>query len=864
MTLPEGLPVSAVPTIWGNVPQRNKNFTGRLDILARLRQGASSRITAVLPEQKPDDPLPQAVQGLGGVGKTAIAIEYAYRHRSDYDLVWWIPADQLPSVRGSLAQLASRLGLETTMSTGIDGAIQAVLDALRRGDPYGRWLLIFDNADQPEDIIDLIPRGPGDVLITSRNHRWQSVINTVPMDVFTRPESSEFLAKRVIKGLSEHDANRLAEQLGDLPLALEQAGAMLAETGMPVDEYLRLLEEHVSSIMSEGKSPDYPMSMTAAWKLSVSTLKNQLPQAQELLRCCAFFGPEPIPRDVFRQAAQPTGTSLASVISDPILLARAIRELGRFALVTLDGRSVSVHRLIQALLRDELTADEQAAYRREVHLILAAAAPKNPDDANTWPRYADLLPHVGSDFTELARSKQPEVRELALNTMRYLYQSGDYDSCLALTERFIEQWTKDDEAGPDSPDVLQAQRHLGNVLRLLGRYQESFKLTEEIFAKSRVIMGESDSLTLSLRNSFGADLRARGEFGRARELDLETRDLLQAAFGPEHPRTLRLLSSLALDYGLNSDYRTAKDLYQYVFPRMSQAFAETTSADVLGAWNGLAWALRLLGQYRDALDVLQEALDDAALGAEHIATLRNTNAFTIVCRKFPDRRSEALDMARTSFELSKRLFGEDHPDTLAFGISLSNMLRTISEEYHAEALALAQDTVSRYPAAYGPEHPYNYGCIGNVALLKRVTGDVNEARELNTQALAGLDARLGRDHHYTLTVATNLASDLATLGLVEEARVLGEDTFSRLATLLGPDHPATLGCAANLALDRIVVGRTETGRTLQAQTMARYLDTLGEPNPDTMVAARSLRLDPDIILVTEGLRLDPDFDPPPI
>jgi hypothetical protein len=451
MTVPDAVAtVSAVPTIWGNVPSRNKNFTGRVDILARLRQGASSRIMAVLPE----DPLPQAVQGLGGVGKTAIAIEYAYRHRSDYDLVWWIPADQLPSVRGSLAQLAARLGLETATPTGIDGAIKAVLDALRRGDPFSRWLLVFDNADQPEDILELIPRGPGDVLITSRNHRWQSVINTVQMDVFTRPESMEFLAKRVIKGLSEQDADRLARPLGDLPLALEQAGAMLAETGMPVDEYLRLLEEHVSSIMSEGKSPDYPMSMTAAWKLSVSTLKNQLPQAQELLRCCAFFGPEPIPRDVFRQGAQPRGTPLANVISDPILLSRAIRELGRFALVTLDGRSISVHRLIQALLRDELSLEEQAAYRREVHLILATAAPKNPDQSDSWQRYRDLVPHVASGFTELAKSKDQAVREFALNTMRYLYQSGDYASCLTLTEQFIEQWTKD--SGPDSPDVLQA------------------------------------------------------------------------------------------------------------------------------------------------------------------------------------------------------------------------------------------------------------------------------------------------------------------------------------------------------------------------------------------------------------------------
>lgn len=198
MTVPGwGMPDASVPAIWGNVPRRNKNFTGRAETLARLRQSASSRVTAVLRSQAPEDPMPQAIQGLGGVGKTSIAIEYAYRYRSAYDLVWWIPADQLPSVRASLAALAERLGLDTATIAGIDSAIQAVLDALRRGDPFSRWLLIFDNADQPEDIMDLIPHGPGDVLITSRNYRWQSLTDIVPVDVFTRKESRDFLVRRV-------------------------------------------------------------------------------------------------------------------------------------------------------------------------------------------------------------------------------------------------------------------------------------------------------------------------------------------------------------------------------------------------------------------------------------------------------------------------------------------------------------------------------------------------------------------------------------------------------------------------------------------------------------------------------------------
>jgi len=854
MTVPDaGTPLAAVPTIWGNVPARNKNFTGRVDILARLREGAPGRPTVVLPEENPDDPLPQAVQGWGGVGKTAIAIEYAWRYRSDYDLVWWIPADQLPSVRASLASLAARLRLDPPPAAGIDGAINIVLDALRRGDPYSRWLLVFDNADQPEDISDLIPSGPGHVLITSRNHRWQSVINTVPMDVFARSESKEFLGKRVPRGLSEADADRLAEKLGDLPLALEQAGAMLSETGMPVDEYLRLLDEHVTRIMSEGKSPDYPHPMTAAWKLSVASLEQRLPEARELLRCCAFFGPEPIPRNVFRRGASSIRTQVSRVIADPILLARAIRELGRYALVTLDGQSVLVHRLIQALLRDELTAGEQADYRHDAQLILAAAAPANPDDAKSWTAFGQLLPHVNSDSTELPKSREPAVRDLARSMMRYLYQSGDYTSASELSDRFIEQWAKD--SGPENADVLRAQRHQGNVLRLLGRYPDSFKLTEETLRSCRATMGESDPTTLSMRAAFGADLRARGDFLAAQELDARSRVLHEEEYGAEDSRTLRLVASLALDYGLNSEYATAKDLYQRIFLLMSKPDSDSTAVDVLQAYVGMMWTLRLLGLYQEAYDVGQEAMDygrdPEGLGAEHLATLRSVNGFTIVSRRLPDKRAEAVTLARDTLDLSSRLFGEGHPDTLAIAVSLSNLLRTVGRENHEEALSLAERTVTRYPGVYGDDHPYNYGCLSNLALLRRETGDPAAALELDERALAGLDSRLGRDHHYTLNVTLNLASDFAALRRPEEARRLGEEALPRLAAILGADHPHTLGCAANLALDLIATGDAEAGEKLQNETVRRFTETLGVTHPDSVVAA-------------EGRRLDLDFDPPPI
>ena len=838
-------PVSGrVLQVLGHIPQRNKNFTGREDILALLRNELANSVTVVLPH---------ALQGLGGVGKTQVAIEYAYRYSEDYDLIWWIPADQLPSVRASLASLAPQLGLPpaTASGTGIEGTANAVLEALRRGRPFNRWLLIFDNADQPEDLSDVIPRGgPGHVLITSRNHRWQSKAEIVQVDVFTPDESIEFLSRRMRGDLDRDEVEALAAELGYLPLALEQAGALQAETGMSIEEYLRLLKQHSVSIMDEGKAADYPLSMTAAWKLSVTTLEQGMPEAVRLLRCCAFLGPEPIPRDLFPRGAHALQGPLRELLADPIRLARAIRELGRFALVRIDGRTMIIHRLIQALLRDDLTHEEQAHYRDQAHLVLAAGAPQDANDNLLWPRYAELVAHVAAPATQLEQSTNETVRRFAVDMVRYLYNSGDLDAARRFAERFIDQWSPDT---PESDQQLQrAQRQLANALRGLGLYDQAYHVDEAALAVSTRTRasGERDPFTLAVTNNFGADLRARGDFAEALDLDSRSLDVHREVMGPEHPQTLRAANNLALDYGLNSRYPDARDLHQETY-RLRSERPDIPAQELVSSWSGLARALRLCGSYAEARDVGQDAYDYgvAALGAEHPRTLETAIDLSIALRRIAVSYSDAADLAEQVYEQARRRFGRFAPLTLAAVVSMTNIQRTSSEVVNA--LRLSEEAAQQYASLYGSNHPYYFGCMGNVALLYRVNTDSRRARELNEHALAGLDARLGRDHHYTLTVAVNLASDLAGVGELDGARALGEGSLRRLGTLLGETHPLTLGCAANLVVDLRAAGDLAAADELFTTTIVHYRETLGDDHPDTVVAA-------------EGRRLDFDFDSPQI
>ncbi|RAY12811.1 cytochrome C [Actinomadura craniellae] len=826
--------------MWGKIPPRNKNFTGREDLLAKLRKGIADQVTAVVPH---------ALHGLGGVGKTQMAVEYAYRYRDDYDLVWWIPADQPVLVRSTLAGLAPHLGLPSPTASGIEDAMYAVLNALRRGDPYSKWLLIFDNADQPEELNEIIPQGSGHVLITSRNHRWDGVVDTVAVDVFSREESVQFLGKRVPR-ISGGDADRLAKELGDLPLALEQAGALQSETGIAVSEYLRLLEERTGQLLSEGKPTEYPVSMTAAWGISVTSLAEKLPEAVELLRYCAFFGPEPIPRDAFSQLRPGLDQRFADLLADPIRLTRAVAELGRYALARIDSaeRTIQVHRLIQALVREELPEAKQRQIGSEVHLLLAGFAPSSPADPNQWPRYQSLLGHI--EPSGVAGSRDPDVRELADNFVRYLHRSGDFPSARSFAEQFIEQWTKD--TGEHDLNVLDLQRQLGNILRELGEYGAAAELDRQTLAKLESTYGSDHKSTLLTLNGIGADLRTHGEFLAARDHDENSLGRYEEIFGKSDLITLGMVNSLALDLALSSDYQGAKKLHESAYIAhlaLAQGEPNFDKVSLLVAWSGLARAVRLCGDYAEACDLGEDAYAYGVsdLGADHPWTLRTAKDLSIAWRRTGEF-DQSLDLAQDVHARYVRLFGLDHPDTLAAAMCLANIQRTTGRL--DDALELAADTVQRYPRIYGPEHPYNHGCAGNLALLRRVFGDAREGRELNERALVGLEAKLGRDHHYTLTVATNLASDLAALGELENACRLGRGTLRRLEQLLGETHPMVLVCAANLSANLRDSGEEEEAETLFQRVQDGYARTLGLEHPDARVAL-------------ERRYLDSDFDPPP-
>lgn len=278
-----------VPEVWGGVPRRNTRFTGREELLSKAYQA--------LQDAGPGAGV-VTLHGMSGVGKTQLAAEYVYRFGSEYDVVWWVPADRRALYRQKLAELAPELGLSTGAEYG--ERLRAVRDALRRGEPHSHWLLVLDGADEPEHIWDLVPTGPGHVLITSRNPEWsEHNSNLVEVPVYERDESVAFIRRRAPR-LTPNDADQLAEALEDLPLLLDQTAGWLNDSDMSVEEYIELLEGGIDQDVVK-VSADFPLAFQTAWSILLNKLKETVPESVDLLRLCSFFAPGSIPVRLLRE-----------------------------------------------------------------------------------------------------------------------------------------------------------------------------------------------------------------------------------------------------------------------------------------------------------------------------------------------------------------------------------------------------------------------------------------------------------------------------------------------------------------------------------------------------------------------------------
>lgn len=827
------------PALLVNVPLRNTTFVGRQVLLQTVEDQLAAQDTAAV--------LPHALHGLGGVGKSQLVLEYIYTHQYDYRVICWIPAERESLILAALATLAAQLGVAPTdQDTGgvpaAGTAVPAALEALRTGRPYDNWLLVFDNAEDVEMVRGYFPaNAPGKIIVTSRNRAWERVATSLPVNVFEREESVELLQKRAAD-LPREEADRLAEALGDLPLAVEQAGAWLGATGMQVDEYLELLAQRSPEILEIEQSPDYPVSVAAAWDISLERIRENNPGARQLLDICASMAPEPIPRSILRSSRGVNITpEIDPMLREPIKLNRAIRDLSQFSLIKVDPRAgtLQMHRLLQTVLLAKLSEEQRERMRDAAHQLLSAAKPGAYGSPLEWRDYQALLPHILASHA--VTSTDSYVRDLVYDTMWFLYYWGDHEGAAAFGRQAWSAWLA--TSGEEDIYVIRMAKGFAFLLRRIGQIPESIPLTEKALEVSRRVQVEPEELIDSLCDMSDAR-RYQGRFQEARELGQEATELARSLFGPEDQATLRGAHSWGVDLRLCGRFKEALTLDQETARQRDLLFGDA-SFFTLNTLHCVGIDTREAGRYPRARefqeDVYRRAL--AALGETNPLTLRIARDLG-VCRRRDGDLAKGARLAEETLRNFTSRYSDEHLDSLttATNVSVDRRLAGDLEGSHR----LAQATAARLERRLGANHAHTLLTRANLAATERAMGVLDTAQDLEDDVARRLADTVGERHVIALTVDIGRANTAYARLDFEQAHAIDSANLPLLTEVAGEDHPLTLSCTSNLALDLRGLGRGDEADVLQRQAMERFAAVVRSDHPWLKAARHRRRIECDI------------------
>jgi hypothetical protein len=516
---------------WGNVPARDPAFAGREEQLAAIRAGLLTGGPVVV----------HAVKGMGGAGKTQVAIEYAHRHAGDYALTWWLDAESTVLLGQRYAELAIHLG-HATRDAPPEEMRRAAIGALRR---HPSWLLVFDNVTDPGVFRrDWLPDGPGHVLITSYQDRWDGIATPVPVGYLPRAESVQLLRRRV-PAMTDGDADALAGALNDLPLSLALAAASLAETGMSPADYVRMHAEHTVQMLRAGMTTGPRDTLTAVVSYAWTRLRVIDPDAALLTAIRAYLSHWPVPVSWLTTAAAGLPPALAARLTGDAARPLLVDAITRSGLARLDDDGLTMHRFVQDTIRRAIPPAQEEA-RAGATAIITANAPPNPESPAAWSAWARLYPHLPA-LTPRRQDSEPALEDTLLAAIWYLISSGNVSEAETRASRLHQSWEYPHSFGPDHEKTLRAAAAHAAANRALGRYDLARSYGTRTLTRRRSLHGDDHPGTLTAASDLAGILSDMGDHEAARELDADTLRRRRRVLGKDHPDTRRSAENLARD-----------------------------------------------------------------------------------------------------------------------------------------------------------------------------------------------------------------------------------------------------------------------------------------------------------------------------
>ena len=684
----------------------NPNFTGRQEFLSALSESLALAATS---------PKIFALVGNGGMGKTQIALQHAYSPKNGFKYVWWLRSEEPATLLEDYISIARDLHLPGWDLRDTDQTVKTVKLWLE-AECDSRWLLVFDNAKEPKDLERYVPMaGNGQIIVTSRLSVWDGFSKLLEVGVFQREkmegESVDFLLKRTGKS-DRKGAADLAAELGDLPLALEQAGACIKESGLSFPDYIARLKENRKDMLSKGKPLNYPDGVATTWEISFRAVQKENPAAGDLLSLLAFLAPDAIPRSLLEEQTKHLPEPLSSCLQNPHQLDDCIALLNRYSLISAADNLISIHRLVQAVVQDRLSPKDQRIWAGSALKMVNDAFSFSQLDMESWEKCSKLSSHAlsASEHAERLNLSQQETANLLNSLGNYFHNRMELAPARAVLERALA--INEKALGADHTSVAIDVNNLGSVLKDQGDLEGAKECFQRALAINEKALGSDHTSVAIDVNNLGSVLNYQGDLEGAKKCYQRALAIDEKALGPEHTSVARDVNNLGSVLNYQGDLEEAKKCFQRALAIDEKALGPEHTSVAIDV-NNLGLVLQTQGDLEGAKECFERALaiDEKALGPDHTSVAIDVNNLGLVLQTQGD-----LEGAKECFE---------------------------------RALAIDEK-------ALGPDHTSVAIFVNNLGLVLKAQGDLEGAKECYQRALAIFEKRLGKDHSNTVTVRNNL------------------------------------------------------------------------------------------------------------
>jgi tetratricopeptide (TPR) repeat protein len=826
----------SLPPVW-NIPYpQNPLFTGREELLTQL--------TTMLHKGQPTAlSQPQAISGLGGIGKTQLALEYAYRYRRDYQAVLWSQADTHDNLISSYLTIATLLNLPEKSEQESARVIAAVKAWLQRNTG---WLLILDNANDLALARDFLPPSVGGhVLLTTRAQTTGRFADRLEVDILPSEQGALFLLRRAdllpakapFEQASEHDRSRaraICEELGGLPLALDQAGAYIEETRCSLSDYQQHYQTRRTRLLQRrgGLVPDHPDAVATTWSLAFEKVEQANPAAADLLRLCAYLAPDAIPEEIITKGTVHLGPLLEPVASDPTDMDEALATLGAYSLLRRNTteKTLSVHRLVQAVQRESMTAEKEKEWKQRA---IQAVNTSYPDvrEVSQWDTCERWLPHalVCAIWIEQESINIVDAASLLNRTGYYLNDRARYAEAEPLYQRALS--IREQQLGPDHPDTATSLNNLAPLYRNQGKYEQAEPLLKRALSIWEQQLGPHHPDTAQSLNNLAELYRNQGKYEQAEPLLKRALSIREQQLGPDHPNTAQSLNNLALLYRNQGKYEQAEPLLKRALSIREQQLGPDHPSTATSL-NNLAILYRNQGKYEQAEPLLKRALSiwEQQVGPDHPDTAQSLNNLAAL---YDDqgKYEQAEPLLKRALSIREQQLGPDHPDTAQSLNNLAELYQTQGKYEQAEPLL--KRALSIWEQQLGPHHPDTAQSLNNLAALYSNQGKYEQAEPLYQRALSIDTKAYGDEHPEIATDLNNLAELYRAQGKYEQAEPLYQRALAIREQQLGAQHPDTATSLNSLAVLYSDQGKYEQAEPLYQRALAIREQQLGAQHPDT-------------------------------